>query len=286
MAGKRLMLAAGLTLISLLLTAGCGQNAPVTVSAPGTPTVSAEPAQPSTVSESTAPETAPASAASAAGPSTTAGVNPEELDEFRALLKTEGGDKAALDLLRRLAPDLPADDVSWMFFALEDYQKAAVDEGAIVDYSMYQAIEPYLPPDLAAYIEIMAKESAQRMLEDGLLIVPADEVIVRALACERFMISYGTSQKAQQVSDIYSGYIDAYFYGVEKTPVFDDANRLRQEFLDSYSRFSSESKDSAFVSALTAYLKILSDNGYALNQEVSDARDMLTEPLRLKPCYG
>ena len=341
MSGIRPALAAASILALLTLASGCGQNVAVTPP-PGSPSPAV--ASPAASSPSAALETQEASASSAPQPSPSDDSVEKAQEEFRALLDTPGNEKAAFALLSRLAPDLGEGDASWMFFALEDYQRAAVLEGsmaggdlvgliqsasdtpydeaalndpgtisdaglksalqelfdrgyklvipegnyqAVIDYGAYAAIATYLPPDLAAYVEIMARESAQRMLNDGGIIIPLDEVITRALGCEKFMITYGTSQKAEQVSTIYSGYIDAYFFGMDNTPVFDyETKRLSQAFLDSYQRNVSDSFESAFVTALTAYVKILSENGYVLSQEVADARDKLTEPLRLKPCYG
>ena len=338
MTGKRQALAACLAL-TLLTLIGCGQKtegspAPQTSQQLSAPT--AETAQAPQPSETVSP---PADSPL-----------PDEVavraaqDEFRAKLETEGNEKAALDILRRVAPDLGPSDVTWMFFALEDYQKAAVQQGtiigaalvqliqsasetpydekalndlatvrdpgleealravfdrgyrlvipegdyqAIIDYGTYGAIAPYLPQDLAAYVGIRAVEARQRMLEDGGIIIPLDEVLRRALACEKFMITYNTSQRAEEISNLYSGYIDAYFFGSDNTPAFDiSTGELNAEFLDSYTKNASDRQDSAFIAALSAYLRTLSENGYNLNEDVSDARDKFTEPLRLKPCYG
>lgn len=327
-------------LVFVLLTlVGCGQKEavlPAETSGLPTSSVAAE-----TVD---APPSSVAEPSSVVEPSPSESAEPEELDEFRTLILTDGNEKAALDILSRLAPDLGTSEVTWMFFALEDYQKAAIEQGnivsgtlvkliqsasaepydekalndigtiedaslkealqalfdrgyklvipegdyqAIIDYRAYGAIAPYLPPDLAAYVDIMAKESEQRMLEDGGIIIPLDEVITRALACEKFMVTYNASQRAEQISNLYSGYIDAYFFGADNTPAFDYAtDKLNQEFLDSYTKYASDSHESAFIAGLTAYLRTLTENGYVLNQAVSDAREKFTEPLRLKPCYG
>jgi predicted small lipoprotein YifL len=154
---------------------------------------------------------------------------------------------------------------------------------AVINYDAYKDFEAALTPDLAAYIEIRAKESESRMAEDGGIIIPIDEVYARAKAGERFLKSFPQSVKAEWVDMMYHNYVDAFIFGFDNTPAFDYTTKtLKQDFLDSY-ELVAESADSAIAKAMPDYLKVLKENGYKLTQAVTDYRDNLYATLTKAP---
>lgn len=182
--------------------------------------------------------------------------------------------------------------------ALKDALQAVSDRGykiivpegmyeAVIDYGVYREFEKYLPPDIAAYIEIMAAESGGRMAEDGAIIIPLEEVYARALACESFETGYPDSVKRDDVKALYCRYINAYFYGLNNTPAFDyESNKLSREFLDSYQKAPAETSGSNLENATVGYLKILKDNDFMLTPAVSDYRKSLTNQLMCTTAVG
>lgn len=161
--------------------------------------------------------------------------------------------------------------------------KIIVPEGmynAIVDYSVYKTAEKYVTPDIAAYIELMAKESESRMLEDAAIIISMDEVFSRTLSAESFISTYHDSARYDQVEQKYQNYVTTYFYGQNNTPAFDYVTKqLDQKFLDSYQKAAESGKDSAIVKAVGEYLKVLETNDYKLTGAVDDYRKSMTNSL-------
>lgn len=162
--------------------------------------------------------------------------------------------------------------------------KIVIPEGnyqAVIDYGVYKSFENYLPPDLSAYIEIMASESEDRMAEDGGIRIPIHDVYTRARLTENFLQAFPESVKASQVAKKYDGYIDAYFYGLDNTPAFDyQTKQLEQEFLDSYRKVAADSTNSPLARAVSDYLKVLMDNGYKLTDTVDNYRESIVHTLK------
>lgn len=167
---------------------------------------------------------------------------------------------------------------------LDKGYKIIVPEGmyeAVINYDVYKDVEKYVSPDIAAYIEIMAKESESRMSEDAAIIIPIDEVFSRTLACEHFITTYPVSVKYDQVNQKYANYIDACFFGQNNTPAFDyTTHKLDQEFLDSYNKAVQSGKSSPLITALGEYMKILKENNNKLTTTVTEYRKSMTDRLK------
>ena len=168
--------------------------------------------------------------------------------------------------------------------------KITVPEGmvqAVTDYGAYRDLKKYLPPDVAAYIDIKATESDGRAAEDGSLIITVDEVLKRALACESFIAAYPESVRLDVVEALYGWYVDAYFFGLNNSPAFEyETNRLSEEFLDSYRNTSQAAAGDELMKASAEYLKVLQENGYILTPEVADYRKSLTNQLKNTTAFG
>jgi hypothetical protein len=162
--------------------------------------------------------------------------------------------------------------------------KLIVPEGnfqAVTDYGVYKEFGSYLPADIAAYISVKASESDSRMAEDGGIIIPVDEVLARALACESFVATYPDSAKRDEVKTLYGWYVDAYFFGMNNTPAFDyQTNKLRSEFLDSYSDTTLGPAADELIKARAEYLKMLQENDFTLTPAVAEYRKSLTNQLK------
>jgi len=163
--------------------------------------------------------------------------------------------------------------------------KIIIPEGmteAVINYDVYKQFENFATPDIKAYIEIMASESESRMLEDGGIIIPIDEVYARARACESFIALYPASSKIGQVKSMCKTYIDAYFFGMDNTPAFDmTKKKLNQNFMDSYQNASTDGSKSRLSKDTSDYMQILKNNGYMLTDAVKKYRqNMMNELLK------
>ncbi|MDQ0169699.1 hypothetical protein [Paenibacillus tundrae] len=91
----------------------------------------------------------------------------------------------------------------------------------IINYEGYKRLQPYVAPDIAAYIDIMATESNQASTSDAALIIPWGELIQRTLAMEAFLNSYPQSSRTTAVENLLYLYVHFLFYGSDNTPAYD-----------------------------------------------------------------
>lgn len=89
----------------------------------------------------------------------------------------------------------------------------------IINYEMYKKFQPYVKPDIFAYIDIMAAESNQPTTSDAAFIITWDELIRRTLEKEAFLNNFPSSNRTSAVKN--SLYVDYLFYGSDNSPAYD-----------------------------------------------------------------
>lgn len=89
----------------------------------------------------------------------------------------------------------------------------------IINYEVYKKFQPYVNPDIVAYIDIMAAESNQATTSDAAFVITWDELIRRTLEKEAFLNNFPSSNRASAVKNsLYVGYL---FYGSDNSPAYD-----------------------------------------------------------------
>ncbi|MGC5773145.1 hypothetical protein [Paenibacillus pabuli] len=89
----------------------------------------------------------------------------------------------------------------------------------IINYEMYKKFQPYVKPDIVAYIDIMAAESNQPTTSDAALIITWNELIHRTLEKEAFLNNFPSSNRTSAVQN--SLYVSYLFYGSDNSPAYD-----------------------------------------------------------------
>ncbi|QOS79768.1 hypothetical protein JNUCC31_02105 [Paenibacillus sp. JNUCC31] len=89
----------------------------------------------------------------------------------------------------------------------------------IINYEMYKKFQPYVKPDIVAYIDIMAAESNQPTTSDAGLIITWNELIRRTLEKEAFLNNFPSSNRASAVKNLL--FVSYLFYGSDNTPAYD-----------------------------------------------------------------
>ncbi|MFE6075887.1 hypothetical protein ACFVQB_15550 [Paenibacillus sp. NPDC057886] len=89
----------------------------------------------------------------------------------------------------------------------------------VINYEAYKKFQPYVKPDIAAYIDIMAAESNQPTTSDAAIVISWDELIRRTLEKEAFLNNYPNSGCTTAVERLlFVGYL---FYGSDNSPAYD-----------------------------------------------------------------
>ncbi|MEF2967660.1 hypothetical protein V3851_17665 [Paenibacillus sp. M1] len=97
--------------------------------------------------------------------------------------------------------------VEGMFNPDPDYRKLAEFGGKATE-------------DVAAYLELKTKESAQRSLADAALVVSWEELVNRGLSAEAFTLKYPDSERIEEAKLLFANYKTTIFYGANNTPLF------------------------------------------------------------------
>ncbi|WP_410511134.1 hypothetical protein PaeBR_13555 [Paenibacillus sp. BR2-3] len=91
----------------------------------------------------------------------------------------------------------------------------------VMHYEGFKVFKPYINKDIAAYIDIMAKESNRPTMFDAAIVISWDELISRALEKEAFVTKYPNSNRTARIKNnlslglIYYGSSNTLAYGYE-----------------------------------------------------------------------
>lgn len=147
----------------------------------------------------------------------------------------------------------------------------------LIDYSVYEQLVSTVAPDIKEYYNIMKVESDQAFAKDAALVIEWDEVINRALAAEKFLVTYSDSVKVDVMKELYQRYETIALFGLNNTPLFDyESNAMNKEAKTAYEEILNNATNSNFLVDLKGYMDVLKANDYKLSDPVDQYRKELT----------
>jgi len=150
----------------------------------------------------------------------------------------------------------------------------------IIDYSIYNEFNQYLPEDLRSYFTLMAMDSEQIPAMDAGLVISWSELIKRALAQEQFILTYDRSQKWIEVQALFKEYVRYLFFSLPNTPDFEYETKIMDpELKKCLLDVAARKGESPLEKAITDYLDVLIKNKYKLTDEVEQFRQTAAEEL-------
>ncbi|ANS77004.1 hypothetical protein AWM70_00125 [Paenibacillus yonginensis] len=145
----------------------------------------------------------------------------------------------------------------------------------VVDYGSYKLFRPYVHRDIQAYIDIMAEESRQAPASDGALTIGYQQITARAVAQELFIRNYPSSNRTPQIRSLFNLYKLYTFYGLPNTPLFNyDDKKIQPNASKGYQAVLTyrDPANSAYLTELAAFMKLVNANGGKLTAEVEQYR--------------
>ncbi|WP_440109587.1 hypothetical protein [Paenibacillus sp. QZ-Y1] len=144
----------------------------------------------------------------------------------------------------------------------------------IINYEVYKKFQPFVKPDIAAYIDIMATESNQMTTSDGGIIIPWDELIQRTLEKEAFLNNFPNSNRTTTVKRWL--FVDYLFYGSDNTPAYDwytdeEIRTIDPELKKAYEKALAKREPhtkSVLLDTMEKILTVLNQNNDELTPEV------------------
>jgi len=139
----------------------------------------------------------------------------------------------------------------------------------VMHYEGFKVFKPYIQKDIAAYIDIMAKESNSPTMFDAAIVISWDELISRALENEAFLAEYPTSNRTTIIK--LNLYVGGLFYGSSNTPAYgyDKPTRIDPDLRKAYdSALSKGTGNSRILKSIEGLVKLLDKSNNVLTAEV------------------
>jgi len=139
-----------------------------------------------------------------------------------------------------------------------------------IDYEFIKKYSEYLSPMYFDYINVMALESNKVFSRDAALTISWDELALRLINCEEFLLNYPDETiRKRSVGDLYMRYLKSYIIGQDNTLTYSyENNTMYPEVLDSYDKLFSEYPDYVTTDLIRSYQEILAGTDNTINESV------------------
>lgn len=146
------------------------------------------------------------------------------------------------------------------------------------DYRVTAKYADKATEEVAAYIQLKAKESDDRFMSDAALSIGWDELLERALAAEAFTVRYPDSKRIKEVKTLLGYYKLAVFYGGNNTPLFDyDNGMMEPEAKEAYTSVleKADIDSSPLLGKLKQFMEAAAKNNYKPSNSLDKLREEL-----------
>ncbi|ANE45679.1 hypothetical protein SY83_04480 [Paenibacillus swuensis] len=145
----------------------------------------------------------------------------------------------------------------------------------VVRYAAFQKYGNYITADIKTYLDIMTAESEKAVAKDAALLLGYQELANRALAQERFVTMYPSSNRTAQVKNLLHNYKTMTFYGLNNTPLFDyETKTMQANAKKGYTLIlqANKGKSSGYLKLLQQFMDVVAEHDYKLTPEVEKFR--------------
>jgi len=139
-----------------------------------------------------------------------------------------------------------------------------------IDYEFFKRYAEFLSPMYFDYINVMALESNKISSRDAALTISWDELALRLISCEEFLLNYPDETiRKRAVGDLYMRYLVSYIVGQNNTPSRNYENNIvYPEVLDSYDKLFLEYPDHITAGLIRSFQEILAESDNTINDSV------------------
>ncbi|SDT40202.1 hypothetical protein SAMN05444162_4140 [Paenibacillaceae bacterium GAS479] len=140
----------------------------------------------------------------------------------------------------------------------------------VINYTLYEKWKASVTADIKLYIEMMAVETKKPRQLDWALAIPWSELLKRNLDQEKFILSYGGSNRIKQVKQQYEWTRQIVFYGDIKTLFDYETKKIDPEALAAYKKAvaDGDTSRSPLLLKLSNFLKVLDKNDGKLTEDL------------------
>lgn len=121
------------------------------------------------------------------------------------------------------------------------------------------------------YLQILAFNSNEPFMDDGSLMIGLDHLIERILYAESFKMIYPYSDLLPEIHEIYSNYINIFFFGDLHNPNFDqDTKIMKEKALEQFKEVASNYEFTNFAYIINDFLIWLQENNNIVDDFVRE----------------
>lgn len=121
------------------------------------------------------------------------------------------------------------------------------------------------------YLQILAFNSNEPFMDDGGLMISQEQLIERILVIESFKILYPYSQFLPEIHEIYTNYINIYFFGDLHNPNFNhDTKIVKEETLEKFKNDIKNYEFTSFSYVTRDFLDWLKENNSVIDDKIRE----------------
>jgi hypothetical protein len=141
----------------------------------------------------------------------------------------------------------------------------------VMHYEGFKVFKPYITKDIAAYIDIMARESNKPTIFDAAIVISWNELISRTLEKEAFVKKFPNSNRTLRIKNNLSQSLGLVFYGSSNTPAYgyEKPMKLDPELREAYDKaVGTGSPSSGVIKKIKGLLELLDKSGNELTPAI------------------
>lgn len=140
----------------------------------------------------------------------------------------------------------------------------------LIDYDKFiDLFSENMLNEYADYLKILSFNSNETFMNDVNLLISRDELIERILLIESFKMIYPYSDFLPQTNDLYSQYVNIYFFGDSTNPNFDTNTKImKEEFLQEFKKSAKNYEFTTFGYIINEFLTWLEENNNIVDSKI------------------
>ena len=148
----------------------------------------------------------------------------------------------------------------------------------VVDYQKFiDNFGEFVTKEFRDYLNIKAKDTNEKYLSDGALLISREKLSERIVEIEKFRITYPYSSFIEEVSELYSDYVKILIYGNINTPNLNNENKFSDGSLAVFQDIINKYPDTQLADILLKLLDAVSQN---LNVLTDDNREIINNLIK------
>lgn len=141
----------------------------------------------------------------------------------------------------------------------------------MVDYNALKTFDEYVNDELKSYIEIMSLSNSDSAAKNSSTMVGTEALENRIIRMEDYIKSFDHQQRKETMINMYKGYMMVYISGTDNAVVFDyDTGVINSDVFKVFETAAVKYKDAAFGKIINRYVELLKQENFIYTEKIED----------------